>query len=163
MHAVLIFCLYFVQFSWWNAVTQAKAKTIWKFYWQKFNACWTIQTKVVLKATGAVNSYLYYKCAAFFFFKTSVHEGKWTIFRSYMSRRGKGSVSHSFQARINPFSISCPARTLTKADETSLSHGTSTSSFIGILSSSQASHYKRHNLFSLTILLFLIGGIKEAS
>lgn len=95
--------------------------------------------------------------------KTSMHEGKWTIFRSYMSRRGKGSVSHSFQARINPFSISCPARTLTKADETSLSHGTSTSSFIGILSSSQASHYKRHNLFSLTILLFLIGGIKEAS
>lgn len=92
-----------------------------------------------------------------------MHEGKWTIFRSYMSRRGKGSVSHSFQARINPFSISCPARTLTKADETSLSHGTSTSSFIGILSSSQASHYKRHNLFSLTILLFLIGGIKEAS
>lgn len=85
-----------------------------------------------------------------------MHEGKWTIFRSYMSRRGKGSVSHSFQARINPFSISCP-------DETSLSHGTSTSSFIGILSSSQASHYKRHNLFSLTILLFLIGGIKEAS
>lgn len=78
----------------------------------------------------------------------------------------KGSVSHSFQARINPFSISCPAldpRTLTKADETSPSHGTSTSSFIGILSSSQASHYKRHNLFSLTILLFLIGGIKEAS